>query len=218
LPYILGGLAVTVEVALLSLVMSVVLGILGALGKLSNSVVLNKICTAYTTIVRGVPDLILMLLFFYGGQIGVNSLTEALGWGYFNIDPFIAGFLTIGFIYGAYMVETFRGAILSIKRGQVEAGISFGMNNLMVFRRITFPLMVRFAVPSFMNNWLVLIKSTALISIIGLEDIVRRSSLAGLNTKQPFTFLFLASLIYVLITSVSVYLIRYLEKKFQVVE
>ena len=218
LPLVLSGTWVTIQVALASLAVAVVLGILGALGKLSDQFFVKKLVTAYTTFIRGVPDLILIFLFYYGGQFFINWLTESFSLSYYELSPFVAGFITIGFVYGAYMTETFRGAILAIKKGQIEAAYSLGMNSAQVFRKITFPLMVRFAVPGFMNNWLVLIKSTALISIIGLEDIVRRSNMASSITKMPFSFLFTASMVYVVITSLSLLCIYALERKFRVVE
>ncbi|MBL0691051.1 MAG: ABC transporter permease subunit [SAR324 cluster bacterium] len=218
LPLVLSGTWITISVSVLSLFIAVVLGLLGAFGKLWGNPATKRICTIYTTLIRGVPDLLLILLIFYGGQIGINYITEFFEIDYINISPFISGVLTIGFIYGAYMVETFRGAILAIEQGQLEAGHSFGMTNLTLFRRITFPLMVKHAIASFMNNWLVLIKSTALISIVGLEDVVRKSNMAGQITKQPFTFLLTAAMIYIVITSLSLWVIRSLEKKYQVIE
>jgi len=217
-PLVLSGTWVTIEVAVLSLVVSFVFGMVGALWKLSDRFALKKIATFYTTLIRGVPDLILILIFYYGGQFIANKITESLEWDYYNFPPFAAGVITIGFIYGAYMVEVFRGAILAIKKGQIEAGHAFGMSSFKIFYRITLPLMVRFAIPGFMNNWLVLIKSTALISIIGLEDVVRKANIAGSITKKPFTFLFTASMIYVVITSVSVIFITLFERRYRAIE
>ena len=131
-----------------------------------------------------------MMLLFYGGQQIVNDLGTVTGWwDYLEIDQFIAGIGSIGFVFGAYMTETFRGAILAIPRGQIEAGISCGMTNLTIFRRITWPQMVRHALPSFTNNWLVLIKATALVSVIGLHDVVWNASTAGRSVREPFTFM-----------------------------
>ena len=132
---------------------------------------LVSIASSYTTVIRGVPDLVVMLLVFYGGTIGINHLLEMSGSkATLDINPFVAGVLTLGFIYGAYMTETFRGAILSIPKGQMEAAWAFGMGRTQTFLRITAPQMVRYALPGFTNNWLVLIKSTALVSLIGLKE------------------------------------------------
>eukprot|EP01041_Mallomonas_annulata_P015819 gene15819-33372_t len=167
---ILNGAVLTVGVSLAALVGSIVLGLAGAAAKLSGRPVLVVLATVYTTLIRGVPELVLMLLVFYGGTIGLNNLLERLGSeATVDINPFFAGVLTIGFIYGAYMTETFRGAILSIPKGQMEAAWAFGMGPVRTFMRITAPQMVRYALPGFTNNWLVLIKATALVSLIGLQ-------------------------------------------------
>lgn len=215
LPLVLSGTGTTIKISLLSLAVSVLLGFLGACGKIWGGKILKNFCTLYTTIIRGVPDLILILLIFYGGQIGLNYITESLGIYYIDVNPFTTGVLAIGFIYGAYMTETFRGAIIAVDRGQIEAGTAFGMGGFKVFKRITMPLMVSHAAASFVNNWLVLIKSTALVSIIGLEDVVRKASIAGGTTNQPFTFLFTAATIYIVITSISLYFIMLIEKRYQ---
>ena len=137
---ILNGSLLTVGVSLLALLVSIVFGLVGAAAKLSGRPVLVALATFYTTIIRGIPDLVLMLLVFYGGTIGLNSLLEKLGSeATVDIEPFMAGVLTIGFIYGAYMVETFRGAILSIPKGQMEAAWAFGMSRYQTFVRITLP-------------------------------------------------------------------------------
>lgn len=216
LPFILEGAILTVELALLSLALSILLGMLGATAKLSNSVVARGVAGVYTTIIRGIPDLVLMLLIFFGGQVAVNNLGYKLGLPYIDIDPFIAGSITIGFIFGAYMTETFRGAILAVPRGEIEAGFAFGMTSRQAFRRITLPQMIRHALPGFGNNWLVLVKATALVSVIGLQDMVFRAGQAGGSTRQPFTFYFVVALIYLAITAVSQGGLSWAERRFSV--
>ena len=214
---ILQGSLLTVGVSLASLAVATLLGLLGAAAKLSGSRPLVWLAQLYTTVVRGVPELLMMLLIFYGGAIGLNHLLEL--WGNqegVDLDPFVAGVLTIGFIYGAYMTETFRGAILAIPRGQMEAAWAFGMGRLQTFVRITLPQMVRYALPSFTNNWLVLIKATALISLVGLQDMMARAKSAGDATREPFTYILLAAAIYLAITSVSLLVLRYLERRYSV--
>ncbi len=215
-PFILKGMAVTVQVALFSLFIAVVLGMLGAVAKLSKSRVAQVIAGLYTTIIRGVPDLVLMMIIFFGGQLVVNNISESLGWGYLDISPFIAGTLTIGFIFGAYMAETFRGGILAVSRGEIEAGYAFGMTAKQVFFRITLPAMVRHALPAFGNNWMVLVKATALVSVIGLQDMVYNANQAGGTTRQPFTFLLVVALLYLLITGISDVALRWADRKFSV--
>jgi len=215
LPSLLEGGAITLAVALSSLLIAVLLGLAGAAAKLSRSALWRRVATFYTTLIRGVPDLVLMLLIFYGGQMAVNVLAPRLGYdGYVDIDPFIAGVLTIGFIFGAYLTETFRGAIIAIAPGQAEAGRAFGMSGAQVFRRIVLPQMVRLAIPSFANNWLVLAKSTALVSVIGLNDMMQRAGQAAGNTREPFTFYLAVGALYLAITSVSVLLLRVLERRY----
>ena len=212
---LLDGTVVTVQLAVGSLILSVVLGLAGASAKLASNPVSNRLASAYTTLVRGVPDLVLMMLLFYGGQQIVNDLGTVTGWwDYLEIDQFIAGIGSIGFVFGAYMTETFRGAILAIPRGQIEAGISCGMTNLTIFRRITWPQMVRHALPSFTNNWLVLIKATALVSVIGLHDVVWNASTAGRSVREPITFMFAVLLIYLALTAISDIGLRWLDRRY----
>ncbi|CAK9885463.1 MAG: Histidine transport system permease protein HisQ [Candidatus Erwinia impunctatus] len=127
---IMQGALVTLELAIASLVFSVVLGLVGASAKISGGAVLRKLVTAYTTLIRGVPDLVLMLLIFYGLQMVLNRLTDMMEFEQINIDPMLAGILTLGFIYGAYFTETFRGAWLAVPPGQIEAAKAFGFSPL----------------------------------------------------------------------------------------
>ena len=121
-PSLLAGAWVTLQVALLSLLLALALGLAGASSRLSAHAALRMPATVYTTVVRGIPDLVMMLLVFYGGQMAVNLVTDALGWDYVDVNPFVAGVATLGFIFGAYFTETFRGAFLAVPAGQLEAG------------------------------------------------------------------------------------------------
>jgi len=168
----------------------------------------------YTTLIRGMPELVLMLLIFYGGQIGINHLAERYGWGYIDIPPFTAGVITIGFIFGAYLTETFRGAILAVPRGQTEAGLAYAMTRTQVMRRIVLPQMVRHAIPGFANNWLIMIKASALVSIIGLDDMLHRAGLAAATTRSPFTFYMLVAMIYLALTTVSILILSRVEARY----
>lgn len=213
-PLLWAGTVETVKLAVLSLAASLVLGLVGASAKLSTNRVLKSIGTFYTTLIRAVPDLVLMLLLFYGIQILLNNVTDTLGWDQIDIDPFVAGVITLGFIYGAYFTETFRGAFLSVPRGQLEAGFAYGMSGWRVFRRILFPQMMRFALPGIGNNWQVLVKATALVSIIGLADVVKAAQDAGKSTFNMFFFILVAALIYLAITTVSNLVLIQLEKRY----
>ncbi|WP_268797566.1 ABC transporter permease [Pseudomonas huanghezhanensis] len=213
-PLLLAGTWMTVKLSLMSLLLSIVLGLLGASAKLSKSAILRVPAQVYTTLIRGIPDLVLMLLIFYSLQTWLSTLTDAMDWDYIEIDPFSAGVITLGFIYGAYFTETFRGAILAVPRGQVEAGTAYGLSRSQRFRYVVFPQMMRFALPGIGNNWQVVLKATALVSIIGLADLVKAAQDAGKSTYQLFYFLVLAALIYLVITSVSNFALRWAERRY----
>jgi arginine/ornithine transport system permease protein len=222
---ILEGARLTLVSAVLSALLAVAIGIVAALMRTSGSRAANVVALAYTTVIRGIPDLVLMLLIFYGGQILVNDLVgrfdawnEARGGepiGYLDINPFIAGVLTLSVIYGAYMAETFRGAILAVPQGQLEAARAFGMSGFRVFRRILFPQAMRHALPGITNNWLVLLKSTALLSVIGLDDMLRKAQYAVGATKLPFTFYLFVAILFLGFTSLSLLVLRTLEARAQ---
>jgi His/Glu/Gln/Arg/opine family amino acid ABC transporter permease subunit len=193
------GVQQTVMVGVFSMAMAIVLGLIGAWGKLSGSSVARILAGTYTTVIRGIPELVMILLVYYG----VPTLIQDI----FNIDidfnPLIAGVATIGFIYGAFSTEVFRGSYLSVSRGQIEAAKAAGMNRILLFRRILLPQMWRFALPGLGNVWMVLIKATALVSVIQLPELMRNADIASRATRLPFTCYFAASLIYLLITVVS---------------
>lgn len=212
---LIAGTIMTIQLALVSLAIALVFGLLGAWAKLSSSRLAQRAAGAYTTVVRGVPDLVLILLVFFGGQVTVNWIGFATGlWDYVEISKFIAGAATIGVIFGAYFTETFRGAIMAIPRGQIEAGISCGMPRNLIFRHIIWPQMVRYALPGFTNNWLVQLKTTALVSVIGLQDLVYNAFTAGRSTGQLFTFMAAAFVIYLVLTGISDLAMRALDRRY----
>lgn len=213
-PLLLSGTWMTIQLTLLSLLLSVIIGLIGASSKLSNIKALRYIATGYTTLIRSVPDLVIMLLLFYSLQLGLNQITEALQMDQIDINPFVAGVITLAFIYGAYFTETFRGAFQSVPTGQIEAAMAYGMTPWQVFRRVLFPQMMRFALPGIGNNWQVLIKATALVSIIGLTDIVKITQDAGRSTMQLFFFSIVAAAIYLAITTVSNLILMWLERRY----
>ena len=221
-PQLLAGTATTVELSVLSLLLSFVLGLAGASAKLSKSRIARGIATLYTTIIRGVPDLVLMLLIFYSLQIWINDGTDWLN----NIqsrydveislDPFTSGVITLGFIYGAYFTETFRGAFMAVPRGQLEAARALGMRPALVFRRILFPQMMRFALPGLANNWQVILKATALVSLIGLTDVIKAAQNAGNGTFRVFFFVSVAGLVYLILTTISNGVLLLLERRYAI--
>ena len=216
-PTILQGAWLTLSLALTSMTLAIALGLLGAAFRLSSLKWLALLGEGYATVIRGIPDLVLILLIFYGGQDLVNRLAPLLGHHqYIDINPFIAGVCTMGFIFGAYLSETFRGAFMAIPKGQAEAGAAYGMSSPQVFLRILLPQMIRFAIPGFTNNWLVLTKATALISVVGLQDMMFKAKNAADATREPFTFFLTVAALYLLLTTVSLLALRLLEKRYSV--
>ena len=215
-PQILAGTLTTIALSLLTLVVAFVLGLLGAGAKLSGNPVAAAVATVYTTLIRGVPDLVLLLLVFYSLQIWLNAATDLVKLPQINLDPFSSGVITLGFIYGAYFTETFRGAFIAVPRGQMEAAHAFGMKPFHAFRRILFPQLMRHALPGLANNWQVILKATALVSIIGLSDIIKVTQDAGMATLRVFFFSVLAAVIYLVLTTVSNGVLVILEKRYAI--
>ena len=199
------GAKVTLLVGLSAVPLALLLGLLGAWGKLGGNPIARSLAGAYTTIVRGVPELVLILLVYYGVTILLQRLLSLATGGdvVIDIDPFTAGTLTLGVIYGAFTTEVFRGAFQALDRGQIEAAYAAGMSRTLAFRRIMLPQVWRFALPGLGNLWLVLIKATALMSVVQLPELMRMADVAARAVRMPFTFYFGASIIYLLITVAS---------------
>ena len=216
-PLLAQGAWMTVKLAFLALLLSLSLGLIAAAAKLSSVKLLRVPATLYTTLIRSVPDLVLILLIFYGGQDLLNRVAPLLGYNdYIDLNPLAAGIGTLGFIFGAYLSETFRGAFMAIPKGQAEAGLAYGMSPFQVFFRVMVPQMIRLAIPGFTNNWLVLTKATALISVVGLQDMMFKAKQAADATREPFTFFLAVAAMYLVITSVSLLALRHLEKRYSV--
>ncbi|HDS1819762.1 TPA: ABC transporter permease [Pseudomonas putida] len=214
---ILDGAWLTLQLALSSMALAIVLGLIGVALRLSPVRWLAWLGDMYATVIRGIPDLVLILLIFYGGQDIINRVAPLLGYeDYIDLNPLVAGIGTLGFIFGAYLSETFRGAFLGIPKGQAEAGVAYGMSNRQVFFRIQVPQMIRLAIPGFTNNWLVLTKATALISVVGLQDMMFKAKQAADATREPFTFFLAVAAMYLVLTSVSLLALKYLEKRYSV--
>ena len=214
---ILDGAWLTLQLALSSMALAIVLGLIGVALRLSPVRWLAWLGDLYSTVIRVIPDLVLILLIFYGGQDIINRVAPLLGYeDYIDLNPLIAGIGTLGFIFGAYLSETFRGAFLGIPKGQAEAGVAYGMSNRQVFFRIQVPQMIRLAIPGFTNNWLVLTKATALISVVGLQDMMFKAKQAADATREPFTFFLAVAALYLVLTSVSLLALKYLERRYSV--
>ena len=198
------GVQLTIAVAICAMVVTLFLGLIGAWGKLSTVRAARLAAETYTTVIRGVPELILILIVYYGVPTLIQDVAENMGYDiYVDFNSFIAGFLTLGFVYGAFATEVFRGAYLAVPRGQIEAAYATGMSPTLMARRILLPQMWRFALPGLGNVWMVMIKATALISVIQLPELMRNADIAARAVRQPFTFYFAASLLYLSITIIS---------------
>lgn len=204
----------TIAVALVSLLISIAIGLPVASARLSRFWFINQPAALYTTLFRGIPDLVLMFFLYYGGQELLNTFTELHQMDQIDVDPFWAGSIILGLVFGAYMAETFRGAILAIPHGQLEAAKAFGMTPLQRFTRITFPQMLRNALPGVGNNWLVLLKTTALVSLLNLHDMVQRADFAKSRMPHPFLFYFAVAAIFLLFTSISILVLNILKKRY----
>ena len=212
-PILLQGLWVTLGVALFSLVLATALGALAAAAKLGGGRLARWVAEAYTTILRGIPDLVTILLVYFGGQRLANSLARGVGLDGLDISIFAAGVLALGLAYGAYMAETFRGAYLSIPRGQIEAAVACGLSRRRTLWRIVAPQLMRHALPGFTNVWQVLVKSTAIVSVIGLSDLVGLATRIGRRERDPFTFLLVVLVAYLLLTAISGWLLARAERR-----
>ena len=158
----------------------------------------------YTTIVRGIPELLVIYLLFFGGSSAVMSIAKLFGYnGYIELNAFVIGSIAVGAISGAYSTEVIRGAFLAIPRGQIDAAISVGMNKFLIFVRILIPQILRYALPGLGNVWQLTLKDTALIMVTGLVEIMRQAHVASGSTYAPFTFYVTAALLYLILTTVS---------------
>lgn len=206
------GLQLTLAVGVAALFVSMAMGMLGAWAKLSSSRVARGVANTYTTVIRGIPELLLILIVYYGTPTLIQDIAASYGYDIIvNVNPFIAGVITIGIIYGAFSTEVFRGAILAVPKGQLEAAQAVGMSRLQVVVRVMLPQVWRFALPGLGNIWMVLIKATALISVIQLPELMRNTDIAARATRLPFNFYFSAALIYLGITVISMQLQHRLE-------
>ena len=207
------GTWMTLKIAAGGLLLGLLLGLFGAVLKLSTSRIAYAVGAAYTTIIRGLPELLVVLIIYFASA---GLLTRLASWfghqGYVELSPLAAGIIALGIAFGAYATEVFRGAIQAIPQGQIEAATACGMSRAQVFFRITLPQAWRVAIPGLGNLFQVLLKDTSLISVIGLEEIMRKSQIAISNTREPFTFYFTAAMIYLLITVIVMLGQRYAEQ------
>jgi polar amino acid transport system permease protein len=194
--------------------LGLVLGLLGATAKLYGSALAKWIAGFYTSVVRGIPELILILFLYFAGTRGISALGEAVGYGPIDINGTLAGILVLGFVQGAYSTEVIRGAIEAVPVGQIEAARAYGMSPVQSFRRIILPAMLPNALPGLSNLWLSVIKDTTLVVVTGsTPELLQYTKNAAGYTKRYFMFYFVAGLIYLAITLVSNQLLDLLERR-----
>ncbi len=206
---LLQGVVVTLEVAALSLVFGIALGILGAAAKLSPVAALRVPVTLLANLVRGIPEFLILLICYFSLPQVLSAFTgQDVG-----VSPLVGGVFALSLVFGAYASETFRGGFLAVPEGQLEAARAFGMARRRIFFRIHFPQAWRYALPGISNLWQTLLKDTSLVSVLGLEEIMRKANIAAQVTKKPFNFYLAAALIYFVFILVSGPVFNWLERR-----
>ena len=205
----------TIAVAITAIFIGFFLAAIFASFKLSKIKILNLIGSCYTTIFRGVPELLVIYLLFFGGSGTVMYVAKIFGYeGYIEVNAFLTGAFSIGIISGAYSTEVFRGAIQSINRGQFEASEVLGFKKKIYYYKIIIPQMLRLALPNICNVWQITLKDTSLISVTGLVEIMRQSYIAAGSTRDPLFFYSFAAVLYLFLTYLSMQLFNKLEKNY----
>jgi polar amino acid transport system permease protein len=208
------GAMLTVRIAATAALPGLLLGLLGATASLSRFQPLRILADTYSTLVRGVPELLVLLLLYFGGTILVSRIWSLVDPdAYVEVNAFAAGVAALSVVFGAYAMEVFRGAIIAVPKGQLEAARAIGMRGTLILRRILLPQVWRFALPGLGNLWLVLLKDTSLVSLIGLDELMRMAYVAAGATRKPFTFYLAAAVIYLALTIVSMAVFATLESR-----
>lgn len=200
---LLRGLVNSLQIALGAFGLGLVIGLFGAYGKLYGGVVIRDLLGIYTTVIRAVPELVLILILYYVGTDLINQASEAMGYGRVEISGVVAGIWVLGVVQGAYSTEVLRGAIQAVPKGQIEAARAYGMPALLVMRRVTIPAMMSFAVPGLANLWLIATKDTALLAIVGFSELTLETKQAAASTRAYFTFFLAAGALYLIVTLLS---------------
>lgn len=210
---IASGVLVTVSLALATLPLGLLMGFLVALAKQSEEKSLRVAGNIYTTIFRGLPELLTLFLVFYGAQIGLQALVQLISPGStIEINSFFAGMVALGSVFSSYASEVFLSAFRAIPRGQYEGGWSIGLTRLQTMRLVVLPQLIRIALPGLSNLWLILLKDTALVSVIGLADTLRQTGIAARVTKEAFLFFSFACLIYLVLAILSSFAFSAIER------
>lgn len=211
---LLSAAAMTLGVSICGFLTGTVLGSVITFMQLSRYMVLQWLADGYTTILRGVPDLLVIYLFYFGGSAFLGYLGGLVGYqGFIGMPAFLTGTLALGVVSAAYQSEVFRGAFKSVASGELEAASAVGMRPWPKFRRIIAPLVLRYAIPGLGNTWQLVLKESALISVTGLVELLRRSQIAAGSTRRPFEFYLTAVVLYLVITWASSIVFRHLETR-----
>ncbi len=200
---LLRGLMNSLQIALGAYGLGLLIGLAGAYGKLYGGPILRDLLAVYTTVVRAVPELVLILILYYVGTDLINKASEAMGYGTVEISGVAAGIAVLGVVQGAYSTEILRGAIKAIPIGQIEAARAFGMPPLLLLRRVTIPAMMAFAIPGLANLWLIATKDTALLAVVGFSELTLETRQAASSTRAYFTFFLAAGALYLMVTLLS---------------
>lgn len=200
---LLAGTWLTIRLALATLPFGLLLGLLMALAKRSRNRWWRAFGNAYTTIFRGLPELLTIFIVYFGGQVALQKFVGLFSDAPAEINGFVAGMVALGVVFSAYASEVFLGAFNNITRGQYEAAYALGLRPGATLRLVIVPQLVRLALPGLANLWLILLKDTALVSVIALEDLLRKTQIAVRVTKEPFLFFGVACLIYLALSMVS---------------
>jgi len=205
----------TLAVSITAMLIGFVFALIFTPLKLSKNKFLNLIANFYTTVIRGVPELLVIYLFFFGGSSAIMFVASIFGYNdYIEINAFLTGAFSIGIISGAYSTEVFRGAIQSIDKGQFEASNVLGFNKATRFFKIILPQMLRLSIPNLSNVWQITLKDTSLISVTGLVEIMRQSYIAAGSTRDPLLFYTVAAVLYLMLTFLSMKFINKMEIKY----
>jgi polar amino acid transport system permease protein len=210
---LLSGALATLAISGGAFLIGLIIGMVGALGKLSGNRLVAAVLNLYTTAIRAVPELILIVGLYYAGTDGLNRLLNAFDLPAIEVNGFVAAVAVLGFVQGAYATEVLRGAILAIPLGQVEAARAFGMSPLLRFRRIVFPALLPNALPGLANLWMAVTKDSALVAVVGYQELALATRLAGASTKHYFLFFFAAACLYLVISLVSNFLFMLIERR-----
>ncbi len=210
---LLNGFVSSLELAVGGYCLGLALGIGGACGKLYGGPILRDLMEVYTTLIRAVPELVLILLLYYAGTDAVNQLLGLFGVGPVDINGLVAGIFVIGVVQGAYSTEVLRGAIKAVPPGQIEAARAYGMSPMQVMRRVTLPAMLPYAIPGLSNLWLIATKDTALLAVVGFSELTLVTRQAAGSTKAYMMFYLAAGVLYLLLTLVSNVAIGFIERR-----